>query len=174
MASWTVIGVVTVIYLNTPANFNLPYLNLTIILHLLIPRTPQAFTEDLCDTILSQKYISIGYEPNEFTTTKKSSKGQSLQSAIKRLVSLVPPLLRFDEKISFLPSGLNIGNASKNPSNVICSSPLPSTFIKNKLNGMPFSDMWLDENMIFSPHSSSLWSQRVRTLALLEMPLNQS
>lgn len=38
---------------------------------------------------------------------------QSTQSAINKLVSRVPPLFRLELKMIFLPSGENIGKASK-------------------------------------------------------------
>ena len=43
----------------------------------------------------------------------------------------------------FHPSGENIGKASKTPSYVICSKPVPSKFTINKLNfGLPPLSLW--------------------------------
>src|SRR5690606_8320012 len=65
----------------------------------------------------------------------------STQSAMNRFVS--PPLaaLRLDAQTRRLPSGLNIGNASKSSSYVIRSRPPPSTptMYRSKLRPRGFS-----------------------------------
>jgi allantoicase len=59
------------------------------------------------------------------------------KSAINRFVSLVPLFSLLEEKISFLPSGENIGNESNIPSNVTCSKPVPSGLTDHRLKGKP-------------------------------------
>ena len=49
------------------------------------------------------------------------------QSAMMRLTSRSPLACRPEPQMSFLPSGLNIGNPSKPSSLVIWVSPLPSS-----------------------------------------------
>src|SRR5690606_28451251 len=76
---------------------------------------------------------------------------QSCHSAIKRLVSRVPPLFRFDEKAKYFPSFENTGKASKVLLWVTRSRFFPSISIKYRLKGNPLSDSKLLENKIFSP-----------------------
>jgi len=66
------------------------------------------------------------------------------------LVALPPPLSLLDENTILFPSGENIGKESNVLSNVTCSNPEPSRFIKNKLKGKVFV-LWLELKMIFSP-----------------------
>src|SRR5688572_26653852 len=63
-------------------------------------------------------------------------------------VSLVPPLLRLLQKTIFLPSGLNIGNASNPLSLLIFVRLLPSSLIMYRLKGKPLLYSWLLAKMI--------------------------
>ncbi|RYE19353.1 MAG: Na+/H+ antiporter NhaA [Sphingobacteriales bacterium] len=68
-------------------------------------------------------------------------------------------LLRLELKISFLPSGENIGKASKPPSCDIFSRPVPSKFIRYILKGKPLSYSWLDAKMIRLPSAVKFGAQ---------------
>lgn len=58
------------------------------------------------------------------------ARGYSNQSATKTLVSPRVFALRLEAHSSFFPSGLNIGKPSNSGSNVTCSRPVPSRWIR--------------------------------------------
>src|SRR5690606_26881088 len=92
---------------------------------------------------------SLIYQSNQpFNQSTIQPSTYSTQSAIKILVSLVPPLFLLLENAIFLPSGLNMGNASKPLSRLILVKPDPSSFTVYILKGNPLGYSWLDAKII--------------------------
>ena len=117
---------------------------------LLVPETQfvrVGFTYNFGNFRLEQNKREI--EKDERERLGRSSNPST--SAINKLVSRVPPLLRLLEKARYFPLLENTGKASKVSPWVTRSKFFPSVPIRYRLKGNPRSASKLLENKIFSP-----------------------